>query len=125
VHEAGGETYLVREPYEEFLWWLQMPELLHIAGKPSPSKAEVHSLSNRVREVLAEAEKAGYRLQSMLGEDKRKPASQEEPRAAESSLVEAPDSNPQRESEADRFAGDAKTEVDSKAREDSPIESKK
>jgi hypothetical protein len=32
VHEAQGHAYLVREPYEELLWWLLMPSLLRLAG---------------------------------------------------------------------------------------------
>ena len=116
VHEAGEQTYLVREPYEEFLWWLQMPELLHIAAKPSPNRAEVLSLSNKVRETLANAEKAGYRLQAMLGEDEHLPAPEEEVSTAKLSPLEAVNSKPEpgRKSEASRFADDAKSVVDSK-----------
>ncbi len=69
AHEAGDHTYLVQEPYEELLWWLQMPALLRIAGQLSPNKADVQALSSKVQESLAAAKKAGYRLQSMLGTD--------------------------------------------------------
>ena len=34
VHEAEGHAYLVRERYEELLWWLLMPSLLRLAGEP-------------------------------------------------------------------------------------------
>ncbi|MGA8743134.1 MAG: alpha-amylase family glycosyl hydrolase [Terracidiphilus sp.] len=78
VHNAGDNTYLVQEPYEELLWWLQMPALLRIAGEPSPNKAEVHALSRKVQESLIAAAKAGYRLQSMLGTDVRKAVPPEE-----------------------------------------------
>jgi len=125
VHDAGGQTYLVREPYEEFLWWLQMPELLHIAGKPSPNKAEVLALSSRVHEALAGAEKAGYRLQSMLGEDEQEPTTEERTNAAESNPREALETDPRRGSKADSSAADPKAKSDSKSREDSPIDSKK
>jgi hypothetical protein len=67
VHDAGESTYVVCEPYEELLWWLQMPELLSIAGQITPSKSEVRALSARVHGSSAAAEKAGYRLQTMLG----------------------------------------------------------
>jgi hypothetical protein len=115
----------VREPYEEFLWWLQMPELLHIAGKPSPSKAEVHELSNRVREILAEAEKAGYRLQSMLGQDKQMPTPLEEPSRNEPSPIRVQGPDTRHESATDSSATDQKSKGDSKKPEDTPIESKK
>jgi glycosidase len=39
VHEADGHLYLVRESYEELLWWLLMPELLRLAAEPAPSRA--------------------------------------------------------------------------------------
>ena len=68
AHDAGTHTYLVREPYEELLWWLQMPSLLRIAGQPSPKKANMQAISQPVRESLAEAGHAGYRLDEMLQE---------------------------------------------------------
>ena len=73
VHDAGESTYVVCEPYEELLWWLQMPELLSIAGQASPGKSEVRALSTKVHEASAAADKAGYRLQTMLGIDAKKP----------------------------------------------------
>jgi hypothetical protein len=73
VHDAGDSTYVVCEPYEELLWWLQMPELLSISGQVSPNKSEVRALSARVHESAAAADKAGYRLQTMLGVDSKKP----------------------------------------------------
>ena len=41
VHEAEGHDYLVRERYEELLWWLLMPSLLRLAGEAAPSRAAV------------------------------------------------------------------------------------
>ena len=70
AHEAGEFTYLVLEPYEELLWWTQLPSLLHIAGSTSPSKKDIEAIHANLRSALAEAERAGYRLQAMLGEEK-------------------------------------------------------
>ena len=67
VHEAEGHTYLVREQYEELLWWLLMPSLLRCAAEPSPSRAVVEELSKTVEEALASAEAAGYRIDAVLG----------------------------------------------------------
>ena len=39
VHRAEGHDYLIRESYEELLWWLLMPSLLRIAGESAPSAA--------------------------------------------------------------------------------------
>jgi hypothetical protein len=67
VHEADGHLYLVRELYEELLWWLLMPSLLRVAGEPTPSRAAVEELSKTVEEALATAEAAGYRIDELLG----------------------------------------------------------
>jgi glycosidase len=79
VHEAEGHAYLVREQYEELLWWLLMPSLLRCAAEPVPSRAAVEELSKTVEEALASAEAAGYRVDALLGgatpavEDEAKP----------------------------------------------------
>jgi glycosidase len=67
VHETEGREYLVRERYEELLWWLLMPSLLHLAGETAPSlmtanRAAVQTMSNTIEGALAAAEAAGYRV---------------------------------------------------------------
>ena len=62
VHQDGGHVYLVRESYEELLWWLLMPSLLRIAGETVPSRAEVAELSKAVAAAMARAHAAGYRI---------------------------------------------------------------
>jgi glycosidase len=67
VHEAEGHLYLVRELYEELLWWLLMPSLLRLAGETTPSRAEVEELSKTVEDALATAKAANYRIDELLG----------------------------------------------------------
>jgi hypothetical protein len=67
VHEAEGHLYLVRESYEELLWWLMMPSLLRLAGETIPSRDEVKALSKTVEEALASAESVNYRIDELLG----------------------------------------------------------
>jgi hypothetical protein len=67
VHEAEGHLYLVRESYEELLWWLMMPSLLRLAGETIPSRDAVKALSKTVEEALASAESANYRIDELLG----------------------------------------------------------
>jgi len=62
VHESESHLYLVRERYEELLWWMLLPSLLKIAGQASPDRAAVHLLSRSIDDALATAEKAGYRV---------------------------------------------------------------
>jgi glycosidase len=67
VHESMGHFYLVRERYEELLWWLLMPSLLSLAGQSAPSRAEAEKLSSAVEAALKSAEAAGYRVAELLG----------------------------------------------------------
>jgi len=67
VHEAEGHFYLIRELYEELLWWLLMPSLLRLARETSPSRAAVEELSRTVAAALKSAEAAGYRIDVLLG----------------------------------------------------------
>jgi len=67
VHESEGHFYLVRELYEELLWWLLMPALLRLAGEPAPSRTAVEELSKTVADALHSAEAAEYRINTLLG----------------------------------------------------------
>jgi glycosidase len=67
VHQAEGRAYMVREPYEELVWWLLMPSLLRLAGDTAPSRAAAEEMSKTVEEALATAEAAGYRIDTLLG----------------------------------------------------------
>jgi glycosidase len=67
VHRAGTQDYLVRESYEELLWWLLMPSLLRLAGETTPSsiaanRTAVQVMSQSIDAALAAAEAAGYRV---------------------------------------------------------------
>jgi glycosidase len=87
VHEAEGHIYLIRERYEELLWWLLMPSLLRLASESAPSRLAVEELSKIVAAALASAEAAGYRIDVLLGGSEAevigespKPAQEKKPR---------------------------------------------
>jgi len=84
VHAAGGHAYLVRELYEELLWWLLMPSLLRLAGEPAPSRTAVEEMNKTVQEALETAEAAGYRIGALLGQDAVPDAAEEPVTEAES-----------------------------------------
>ncbi len=67
VHTAEGHEYLVREPFEELLWWLQIPSLLRLAGTASPDRAAAPVIRDRVQNALEAAEASGYRLDRLTG----------------------------------------------------------
>jgi hypothetical protein len=73
VHQSDGHFYLIRERYEELLWWLLLPALLNLAGEENlagqdaRSRTAVKELSETVKAALASAEVAGYRVDALLG----------------------------------------------------------
>jgi hypothetical protein len=90
VHESEGHFYLVREQYEELLWWLLMPALLRLAGEAAPSRIAVEELSKTVATALHSAEAAGYRINTLLGPL----AAAETAETDESAETPAPESEP-------------------------------
>jgi glycosidase len=77
VHAAEGEDYLVRELYEELLWWLLMPSLLRLASQASPSRSAVAAMSMSIEEELTAVEAASYRVKLMLPVDSTEAADEE------------------------------------------------
>jgi hypothetical protein len=71
VHEAEGHSYLIRERYEELLWWLLLPALLRLAGAPSADRAATEAFALRIGEALAAAESAGYSIEGLAGSASR------------------------------------------------------
>ena len=107
VHEAEGHFYLVRERYEELLWWLLIPSLLRLAGETGPSRAVVVEMSKTIEEALATAEAAGYRVNVLLGLDDidaggEEPAPETEAGPEpEAGLEAAPEAQPSRAKETE------------------------
>ena len=67
VHESKGHAYLVREPYEELLWWLLLPALLRLGSESTPSQSAIVEMSKTVEEALSTAEATGFRIDTLLG----------------------------------------------------------
>ncbi|HWG20123.1 MAG TPA: alpha-amylase family glycosyl hydrolase [Terracidiphilus sp.] len=67
AHVAENHTYIVRELYEELLWWLLLPQLLRAAGSPTPRRADAAEMSAKINQALTAAESAGYRIDTLLG----------------------------------------------------------
>jgi glycosidase len=71
VHEAGGHDYLVKEPFEEMLWWLQLPALLKLAEQSVRGKAPATAIREKVENALSSVASAGYRADRLLAFDRR------------------------------------------------------
>jgi glycosidase len=89
THEAGGHAYVVREPYEELLWWLMMPSLLRIAGEAQVDRAALAAMGRKIAEALETAEQAGYRIDAMLGSSETEEETQEEKDTAVGELAKS------------------------------------
>ena len=66
VHEDKGRDFLVRESYEELLWWLLLPSLLRLPVQQDAAKAEAATLLEGIQAALEAAEANGYRLDAPL-----------------------------------------------------------
>jgi hypothetical protein len=128
VHPANGHDYLVRELYEELLWWLLMPSLLRLAAEPVPSRSAVETMSKSIDEALAAARSAGYRLDEMLAPPSAPLAVQEPPTdpAPEPTVESEPEPEPEPEASAESEIepdADSKVELPSKPESSTQFES--
>ena len=79
VHEAEGHHYIVREPYEELLWWLQMPALLELASQPAVSQEATEPIGKAIDDRLKAMEQVGYRVDEMLRDEEESALQAEAP----------------------------------------------
>jgi hypothetical protein len=70
-NEAEGHAYVVRERYEELLWWLSLPDLIKLANVPVPTRAAASAISRKIEEEVAAMERAGYRVDVLLKGEKQ------------------------------------------------------
>ena len=78
VHESDGYRYIVQEPYEELLWWLQLPALLRLGSQSAVSYEAADRIGEEIKDALKTMQAAGYRVDEMLREDKESEAQVEE-----------------------------------------------
>jgi glycosidase len=77
-NEVEGHGYVVRESYEELLWWLSLPQILTLAEVPAPTRPAAAAISKSIADEMKSIEKAGYRVDMLL-------------RSEESSVLNQPD----------------------------------
>ncbi|MDR3762466.1 MAG: alpha-amylase family glycosyl hydrolase [Acidobacteriota bacterium] len=66
VHESEtGESYFVQEPYEEVLWWLELPALLRMSRVRPLAAEEAARIADEVARAVSVATKNGYRPDCM------------------------------------------------------------
>jgi hypothetical protein len=99
VHEAEGHEYLVRERYEELLWWLQLPSLLRLAGETDPgrvasNRAAAQAMSRTIEKALADAEAAGYRVDLLHSPSSHEATGKETASVADTAALPSPSLHP-------------------------------
>jgi glycosidase len=94
AHMAGDHTYLVREPYEELLWWLALPRLLRLAESAEPHRADAAIILDDINKALVTLEGAGYRLDELL-EPEPEPPAESAKRPQKEALETVPKTGPQ------------------------------
>ncbi|MGH9570159.1 MAG: alpha-amylase family glycosyl hydrolase, partial [Candidatus Angelobacter sp.] len=65
VHQHEGMSYVVKEEFEKWLWWMEFPKLLKAADKERPAAEEIVALQQEIgmrMEILAGA---GFRIESL------------------------------------------------------------
>lgn len=77
VHEADGHHYVIREAYEELLWWLQMPALLGLSSQAAVNSEAADRIEKAIADAMKAIEEAGYRVDEMLREDEKSAAEME------------------------------------------------
>jgi glycosidase len=66
VHEWDSVRYFVKEPYERLLWWMALPALLQLAGKPQPGREGILNLEQQIEARLRAAAAGGYRVEALF-----------------------------------------------------------
>ncbi len=89
AHESGGHEYIVRESYEELLWWLELPKLLELAADSSIALVCASDVLAPITAALVEAEAAGYRADLLEGKFDLAEAEPQQP--AEAVSIEKPE----------------------------------
>jgi hypothetical protein len=71
VHTSAGHDYLVKEPFEELVWWLQLPALIKLAGAPHPDRSGAAAIATTVEDAVAAVAAAEYKADRLLAFDRR------------------------------------------------------
>ncbi len=97
VHEAGGHDYLVKEPFEELLWWLQLPALIRLASKSEPDRPAAAAIAKAVEEAVATVAAAGYQADRLIAFDRRSRSKEASPSPPRESGVNSESARPSAE----------------------------
>ena len=69
AHVSQDHTYLVKESFEQLIWWLQLPALFRMAAAPTPRRVDAVVMSGNIERARTTLEAAGYRLDKLLASE--------------------------------------------------------
>ncbi len=90
VHDAGGHVYVVREFYEELLWWLNMPALLELGSQTPVNNEAAGRIEKAISDAMTAMEAAGYRVDEMLREAEPEQENVEEAQEMRANRIDGP-----------------------------------
>ncbi len=65
VHPAADTTYFIKEPFEQLVWWLQLPRLLDASDDGTPDSRTLKQVAEEAAFGHAAAVSAGYDLHKL------------------------------------------------------------
>jgi glycosidase len=66
LHEHEGARYLVKESYEQLLWWMALRQLLAVAEAPAADRPALDALEQRLKARMRAAADSGYRIEALF-----------------------------------------------------------
>jgi glycosidase len=66
AHTDAGNSYFVKESYEELLWWLQLPALCKLAAQSIPARGKIQEIAKAVTAAITAAAAASYRIDALF-----------------------------------------------------------
>ena len=95
VHDAGGKTYFIKEPFEQLLWWLQLPRLL-TPGAALASAKTLTEIATQAKRGSDAALAAGYDYKQLLLDAAPKAATSAASAASAKAVVNTASQQPER-----------------------------
>jgi hypothetical protein len=65
-NEWEGHTYIAKEPYEELLWWMQLPRIYRMTGSKAASRQAAAKLQTAMQKACREMSERRYRVDEIF-----------------------------------------------------------
>jgi hypothetical protein len=65
VHQHEGVSYVVKEHFEHFLWWMALPRLLEVARASKPDVEKLDLVRDQIRNSIQTVARDGYKVDKL------------------------------------------------------------